>query len=334
MHKTITGALISLALALLIGCKGEQGPQGPAGTEKCSTCHSDNTTILAKEIQYENSVHYLGGNFERDNYPCAGCHTHEGFITKLQGGDTTVAIIDPTPPNCRTCHNVHTTYTWDDFKLKTESPVTLRAGGGIYNQGEGNLCANCHQTRNADMIKPGQDPVNITSPYWGPHYGNMSNLLSGNSGFEEFPGTYNKQHPHYTSITDGCPQCHMAEPFGAQAGGHTMNVFYVFHGQTELLTSGCTGCHSDPETKFENLEAEIETKLDSLKKLLVNAGILNPSTDRAIPGTYSRALAGAFWNYKFVEYGKAIHNPAYARSLLDNTIANFPTLTKKRFAEK
>ena len=337
MSKIIKGIVVIVTLSIVFaGCKGEkgeQGPPGPAGTEKCSTCHSDNTTILAKELQYENSTHYLGGNFERDEYPCAGCHTHEGFIARLTGADTTQPIIDPTPPNCRTCHNVHTTYTWDDFQLKTTDPVNLRDGSGTFDMGEGNLCANCHQARAADVIPAGQDTVYIWGAYWGPHHSPVANMLAGVGGFEEFPGNYPST-PHYTAVTEGCPQCHMAEPYGTQAGGHTMNMFYEYHGQQELLTAGCEGCHSDPAGDFETADSILETNLDSLRTLLINAGIMD-TTDHAIAGNWPRELAGALWNYLFVKEGHGVHNFDYANALLENTIANFPAgVSKKKLAKK
>ncbi len=309
--------MLSAVFILSVSCKGPEGPQGSPGTELCSTCHAENTEILSREIQYQNSIHYLGGNYERDYFPCAGCHTHEGFIVLVENGDTTQSIVNPTPPNCRTCHNVHTTYTWEDFQLKTTTAVNLRASG-TFDMGNGNLCANCHQARASDVIQPGDSVVNVTSPYWGPHHSPVANLISGQGGFEEFPGNYPST-PHYTAITEGCPKCHMAEPYGSQAGGHTMNMFYEYHGDSELLTAGCEGCHSDPVSEFENAESILEANLDSLRTILINAGIMD-STGHAVPGNWPRELAGGLWNYLFVEEGHGVHNFDYANSLLENTI--------------
>jgi len=311
------GVLIFVVLMLTTSCKGPVGPQGPPGTELCSTCHSDNTAIYAREIQYLNSQHYLGGNFERNEWPCAGCHTHEGFVARIEGGDTTQAIVNPTPPNCRTCHNIHQTYTWEDFQLKTTEPVNLRAGG-TFDMGEGNLCANCHQARSSDMIPSEGDSVFIWGPYWGPHHSPVANLISGQGGFEEFPGDYPSS-PHYTAVSEGCPTCHMAEPYGAQAGGHTMSMFYESHGQTELLTTGCEECHSDPAATFEEADSILEEKLDELKAILINAGIMD-STEHAVAGNWPRDLAGGLWNYLFVKEGHGVHNFDYAKALLENTI--------------
>jgi|Deesub1362A_J573_1020465.scaffolds.fasta_scaffold00043_20 hypothetical protein len=315
----VWGVAIILSAVFLLGisCKGPEGPQGPPGTELCSTCHSDNTEILAREIQYQNSTHYLGGNYERDYFPCAGCHTHEGFIVLVEGGDTTQSIVNPTPPNCRTCHNIHETYTWEDFQLKTTATVNLREGG-TFDMGAGNLCANCHQSRASDVIPSGQDTVYIWGPYWGPHHSPVANLISGQGGFEEFSGNYPST-PHYSAITGGCPECHMAEPYGSQAGGHTMNMFYEYHGQTELLTAGCEECHSDPVSEFETADSILEANLDSLRTILINAGIMD-STDHAVAGNWPRNLAGGLWNYLFVKEGHGVHNFDYANSLLENTI--------------
>jgi len=74
------------------GLQGEQGllgPTGGEGTAGCIECHNDKTTVLAKIIQAENSVHSTGGNFKRSANNCAPCHTHEGFVEILTTGEDT-----------------------------------------------------------------------------------------------------------------------------------------------------------------------------------------------------------------------------------------------------
>ena len=50
---------------------------------------------------------------------------------------------------CRTCHDIHKTYTGADFSLTgAEKAVKLEYTAGTFDKGAGNLCANCHQIRN------------------------------------------------------------------------------------------------------------------------------------------------------------------------------------------
>ncbi len=229
--------VLSLGVVLaLAGCEGPTGPEGPGGdtgTAQCMQCHSENSGLLAIEAQYENSLHNLGPDFERNTPPCSGCHTHEGFLARLATGDP------GTPPNpstihCFTCHEPHTN---GNFNLRTQAPVTLMVGGAVFDHGHGNLCANCHQARvPSPTIKAAPDSTNITSNRWGPHHSMQGNMLAG-SGGHEFAGFEYQDSPHTIAATNGCPSCHMAPPFGAQAGGHSMNLIYDFHGEDVDLVS-------------------------------------------------------------------------------------------------
>ena len=72
-------------------------------------------------------------------------------------------------------------------------------------------------------------------------------MLAGTGGVE-FAGTatYGNS-PHTTAITDACVTCHMAEAYGSQAGGHTWNMTYDYHGQETLNDAACQTCHTDVE---------------------------------------------------------------------------------------
>jgi len=137
--------LVLLLAPLLVACQGPVGETGPAGsagpagpagaagnpgppgTAECSACHSDTTLITARQVQYANSLHGSGFTFERNEADCAICHTSEGFTERIATGSVEIAgdIENPSPVNCRTCHNIHTTYTQADWALTVDSPVTL-----------------------------------------------------------------------------------------------------------------------------------------------------------------------------------------------------------------
>ncbi len=338
MKKLVTLLLIAPALALAIivaSCtkEGEQGPpgengiNGTDGTATCGQCHDSGEAFLAKVIQWEASTHATGGNFERNDKSCAPCHTSMGFREVIEThADTTAATVqNPTPPNCYTCHQIHETYEAADWALRTIEPVALRTDGTNTSMGQGNLCSNCHQINppNPMPVVGATEDVTITSPYWGPHHGPQANMFTGNGGYEVGSGYGNSFHT--ANVESGCVQCHLADPYGVQAGGHTMNMTYAYHGHDVVNKAGCLECHADPDnldTKIEETKADIDEKLDELKVLLMAMGVLDEG-DHVVPGTMPSLSAGAVYNYLYVleDRSGGTHNYAYAKKLLDNTIA-------------
>lgn len=320
--------MIVCAAFMLTGCEGPTGPTGPAGaagTANCALCHDLSTDLVAKIIQWETSVHATGGNFERSTSECAPCHTSEGFTERLVTGahETAADIVNPTPPNCRTCHQIHTNYDETDYALATEAPVTLWINGETIDLGEGNLCAQCHQPRVPDPLPVvGGGDVEITSSHWGPHHGPQAAMLAGTGGYEISGSVAYENSPHTTHVTDACIVCHMADPFGNQAGGHTLNMTYEYHGYDTPLTTGCKQCHGElDDFDYKGAQTEIDGLLAQLKPLLIDIGIMDDSED-AVEGTFTADQAGALLNYFFVLEDKShgVHNTKYARALLTNSI--------------
>lgn len=352
----ITGAM------LLTGCKGDPGPQGPPGVGsdvfegfadgiKCASCHNPDTDttyfIAGRAYQWAQSKHAIGGDIERNGPSCAGCHTTEGFIQRMNG-QTVTSQFAPSPPGCFACHSPHSRA---DFSLRKATPVSILSNiAGVpnaeFDYGKGNLCAQCHQTRSMNPKMPSApgatDTLTITSSRWYSHYGVQGQMLMGDGGYQ-FPGytyTGNSNHSSNAVIkTEGCISCHMAEqsypPSGGtgKAGGHTMNIHYEEGGEELALLTGCkqSGCH--PSTFSEDdLHAAQDGIVDSLEALrgeLVSLGWINPATDlvnasSASPLKITPAVkAGALYNYFFVEHdlSKGIHNTRYARELLASSLA-------------
>lgn len=341
--------LLMLAMAVAAGCTKE-GPQGPPGqdgqdgqdgidgtdgTAGCIKCHDDSQMIEAKSLQWEASIHATGGNFERNGTSCAPCHTSQGFLEVLETGNMTTAnaISDPLPVNCYTCHNIHSTYTEEDWALTATEPVELWLNGVTTDQGVANLCVNCHQPR---VVDPFPDPTNlegtfeVTSSRFGPHHGPQGALIAATGGFEVGDG-YNSNHAH-GNIENTCTTCHMAEAYGDQAGGHTMSMGYMYHGHMEYNIAGCTDCHSDDIVEdLEEENMEFEEGLAQLRDLLEAEGIYNSETGLANTGTYTNRVAGAYYNYMFLEEDRSLglHNYSYAKTLLENSIESLTTLAAK-----
>lgn len=315
------------------GPAGPEGPQGPAGpsamngVENCMDCHGNSQLITAKLAQWENSVHATGGTFERTWTFCAGCHTSQGFLERLSTGEmfTAEEIQDPLPQNCYACHQVHSTYTQDDWNLTTTAPVTLWVGGETVDLGNSNLCINCHQARVPSPALPpvGEDAVyEVTNKRYGPHHGAQGLMLTGSAAYLIGDGYENSLHT--TLIDNACVHCHMATIDGAnEAGGHT---FRVVSEDGNLNNAGCIQCHTDNnelETLVADTQTEIDDLLNQLGTRLNELGILDDELQYAIvPQEMTSLQVGILWNYKYVleDQSDGIHNYKFAKKLLENSL--------------
>ncbi len=350
--KIFFSSLLSLALALsLSSCEGDQGPAGPAGptgpdgptgpagqtgegVQNCKDCHGSNQLITGKLFQWENSVHLLGGHYERNTATCALCHTSQGFLEVAGTGATATGgtIEEPLPINCYTCHQIHQTYTQDDWALTTTDPVTFWVKGEMADIGAGNLCLNCHQARipSPALPEPGVDGMaTLTSSRFGPHHGSQGVMFTGNAAYE-VPGDEPYVNSlHTTLIGNSCVTCHMAPTTGGRdAGGHTFRVESV---DGELNVNGCIQCHTDAdelETLVADTQAEIEDLMLQLGTRLNELGILQDNLELAnassgSPLNLTNVQLGALWNYQYVREDQSfgVHNGKYARALLKNSLA-------------
>lgn len=326
----ISGGLFLSAMVLTscegpAGPTGPEGPQGPAGDNgiaSCGQCHDLSTDLYAKVIQWETSLHAIGGHFERNDATCAICHTHEGYVDNLAtgAGSSEAALIDPTPINCRTCHKIHDTYTSDDWALRSTEPVTFFDGTVSKDFGVGNQCASCHQSRSYDVAVIGGADIAVTSSRYGPHYGPQSNIISGN-GFVQLTGSanYPSTNPH-ANVVGGCVGCHMAPGYGVQNGGHTFRMLRT-DGTTYNL-NGCTGCHASmTSADVTAFKGEVQVLYDSLLNVLVSKGLLTTAGNTVL-GTYSPEKAAAMGNWRTVygDHSMGVHNPGLIKAVLQNSI--------------
>jgi len=347
-RSNILGVVFVLGLALVLAsCAGSEGPAGPPGAAgpegaagppgpaaevsaadlSCTECHNDTTLIVSKEAQFrENSVHGTGEAFIRgEGTACAGCHGTEGAKARINAGlpphdPSVVGIVNVSPFDCRTCHNIHTTYTRADFSLTGgEQPVFMEMTGGTFDGGQGNLCANCHQVRNAAPTATGGN-VEVTSSRFGPHYGIPAPMLLGEGGL----GVTGSPSPHYAVVENTCVTCHM---------GDERNHTYLPD------VERCQACHTDAEDfDIDGVQTEVAAMLEELHTLFVDGKLLNPDTDlwgiydpatgtwsnpsADAPLTVTEAVANAMWNYKFVVYdlSEGVHNSAYTKALLEASL--------------
>ncbi len=313
------------------GDKGDPGDPGAAGTAGCITCHDMSTDMTARIIQWENSVHALGGNYARATTDCAPCHTHEGFREVLATGatKTAAAIYNPTGIGCRTCHNIHQSYGTADYTLANITPYDM-GGGEMFDRGKANLCVRCHHPRPTTPFPTvGGPDVTITSSRYGPHHGPQGALLLGVGGYEVPGSLVYSNSQHTTQVTDGCITCHMSAPYGKESGGHSMRMAYDYHGTLTMNVSSCVTCHPGAKNfDIGNEVTEIMALAGQLEALLVADNILEADGSglNKAPITLTANKAGALFNYKMIvveDRSKGVHNPKYAKALLQNSIENF-----------
>ena len=123
----------------------------------------------------------------------------------------------------------------------------------------------------------------------------------------------------------------MSTPYGYQAGGHNMGVWYDSHGTETMLKTGCTTCHTNSttlSTLIASLTVEIEDKMSTLEAQLIAAGIYNTDTELANKGTFKANAVLAYLNFNTIKEDRSngVHNPGYIKTLLDNSIAAMEAL--------
>src|SRR5665648_458917 len=303
-HKRRTKYLaFTLAPALLIIMMMLVPALAMAQTETatCGDCHNDTTLITGKVAEWEVSGHGTGEAYLRGTSAgCAGCHSGGGFSAMVAAGqepdEVTVGDPNPTRQDCRTCHQIHVTYTGIDWALETTAPVNLLAiSGKTFDGGEGNLCAKCHQPRREAPVAVDGMVTGINS-HWGPHHGPQSAMMLGTGG----AGAEGTPSGHYYAVEDTCVTCHL---------GSTDNHTF------EPSVATCKVCHTSA-TNFDinGVQTETHAKLDQLGQLLVNAGVLS-SIDQEVGGpTVTEApanVAYALFNWIYIakeDESKGVHN--------------------------
>lgn len=303
------------------GVDGQDGADGADGTAFCMECHN-NTTISGFTESFEMSGHVEGTSWARgSSSSCARCHSNEGFIAFAAGGSATGA----NPLTCNACHThgevpVFQDENEDPVFIRTTAPVTLMVDETLSINLEGNtnanLCANCHQARRTyeDFYgDPDENGLYEIGGHYGPHHSPQVNMLIGIGGFE-FQGTTNYPSSGATSTSHAegtCIACHMSEENHAFAAP---------------TVSACVQCHGSIDDMDVNGEvSEIEDMMTQLAGLLETNGAVT-ITDGVVEineGDFvDLETLNALWNFAFIhdDMSGGVHNPAYTKALLSNTI--------------
>ena len=338
---------------MFFGCEGPEGPPGADGAdglagidgvdanETCKVCHNSGEELTGRVNQYAVSGHATGvratyGNRES----CARCHTSQGFVEFVAGVAITAPYDTPNQQNCRTCHDIHNTYTIDDWDRRvTTPPVSIQADDGttlLSDFGAGNLCVTCHQARQADIPDlTATADVSITSSRYGPHYGPQSQMLEASAGYQ-VAGNLSYGTANHKAVTNTCVGCHMAAGGNYMVGGHTWKMWVDPEDEDEDGSQGhfndtaCESCHAgvDMEEKIATSKAAIDLLAAELHVILENGGYITASgsvvASSSTPLVVAPKIAGAIYNYRLIthgDHGYAVHNPWLAKALLTNSIA-------------
>jgi len=305
----------------LDGVDGVDGMDGINGTTECATCH---TVAHKEEIEgkFAMSLHAdeEGAWARGRSASCAQCHGSLGYIDYITTGAVSTeegAYDKTTPMNCKTCHGTHTTFDFEndgyDYALRNFDPVTLVIDEAtiIDFGGSSNNCITCHQPRNSYAIPGPTEDYEVTSSRFGPHHGPQSTVLEGIMG-ANVVGTTAYPVPGSATHRTGssCTNCHMGDGTAEDNGSHTFVP----------TLNACTVCH----TTMTEIPDEINgftADFNTLHDLLLAKGAIT-ATGSTVSGTWPANVAQATWNYKTLEEDKSngIHNPAYTRALLKNSI--------------
>jgi hypothetical protein len=274
----------------------------------CTECHNDTSLLTGKHAALSLSKHGTGEAFVRGtSADCAGCHSGGAFSERIAAGldvdEVEAGDPNPTRQDCRTCHQIHTTYTGDDFALETTDAVNLYAvEGATFDGGTGNLCANCHQPRR-DFPVAEDGMITGISTHWGPHHGPQSAMMLGVAG----AGVEGESSIHYRQVENTCVTCHM--------GSNDNHTFAPD-------VTACQECHDGAENfDINGVQTEVQGMIDQLGELLVAEGVLSENGPDGHP-TVTEApenVGLALYNWIYVAHedkSLGVHNPEYTKALL------------------
>jgi hypothetical protein len=273
----------------------------------CTECHNDTTIITRHKASWQTSVHGSGEGLESagERASCAGCHDGAAFKEMIAAGKNFSQVesgnASPTHQDCRTCHQIHVTYTGEDWALTTDAPVVMVASGATFDGGAGNLCAQCHQARryfDSFVNKDDATKYNVKVRF-NPHYSIQADILMGlgGAGVEGNTGAH-------SSLPGSCVSCHMGE-----SQVHTF----------EAQLSSCVGCHAGAENfDVGGYVTDFDVKYNELQAKLIALGVID-AEGNVLVETADEKTAIALWNYNlvYVDGSKGIHNPSYFEALLD-----------------
>ncbi|MCK5278296.1 MAG: hypothetical protein KAK04_07160 [Cyclobacteriaceae bacterium] len=374
--QLLTLAICAVAFAFVTGCEGPEGPVGPQGTKgdtgdtgaqgekgddgtpgvagnvTCLECHSADTPQEKLE-EFQRSVHAAGAiavDYAGGRTSCAQCHSHEGYLEFARTGTVAETILVPSAWECKTCHNIHTTFEQTDYAFRLGGDVTLLADGTtVVAGGNNNTCINCHQSRRAVTYYDGAtEDKTFTRKFTGDDIAVYTTAAVGPAGsITLIPGVAPAvdtlvvvfdvpvaTHAYISSTHAGPhhgPQGNVWAGLGAVNDG----TAYGAH------SDGCVKCHMGPDSghSFKPKEANCtvtdchggskQPALDAFAVRIHAAGEAleaihavhfddEDGTFHPVYASLPRADFNAWWDFMVLleDRSNSAHNPAYAETTL------------------
>jgi hypothetical protein len=240
------------------------------------------------------------------------------------------APVYPQKVQCKTCHDFHKSLDFENepnSAISMEDEVTLMAYDTEitlgYDNTESNLCMYCHMARKQAFDDSEPTRRDTIPGHFGPHYSAQADFINGIGGYE-FGVVLSTTGTHLSG--SDCVACHMTETAADTTGGHTFSPG----------VESCSGCHPDAAA-LETASNDLHDLLVDLQDALFAAGMIDadgdpfesdegdPDADPPEPAvwvSYEADSAGALWNYLYLheDGSEGIHNPAYAKALIQNSL--------------
>jgi len=329
----------------------------------CNQCHDDPTHHVYGTQWYVSS-HAIGTTHAAgaaSNGYCVQCHTASGFVTRINYTGTNATTFAPTNTidtsyaaiDCQACHEPHgvTAPTNNPHLIRTLAAVTFGDGTVITNAGEGELCMECHHSRDGSATNNVVQYA-LGNATWaggssfGPHDGPQGDMIEAVNAI-----TYGQKIPssaHRFAVSNVCVGCHM-QTIAATDPGFLLSGEHTFEMKYNVTNSGvvaevdqvgvCIQCHGGitnfnfPVEDYANtgtiqgVQTEVQILLNQLSQLLPNSsGVVDGSvkSSLSVKTNWTLGQLEAAYNWQFVanDGSLGVHNAPYATGLLKASIAN------------
>jgi formate-dependent nitrite reductase cytochrome c552 subunit len=325
--------------------------EGGESLSLCTPCHdnqieewteSGHGSAQGGDIDAYNDEHFAHVG------SCQPCHTSEGFIWANDA-----AYSDREIPHvisfigCVTCHDPHmgeASAEGNPSQLRNISPVEVAYHPGLdpgdigvpvmEGYGTAQTCAQCHHARRGSTSGtpsgPGSDveeQIAFGYDHFGPHESPQMDMFIGNGCYEipDFDYEDARESTHQT-LDKACVDCHMR--ISTDASAHRVHDF------EPTVEVNCSGCH--PGATDFNVDEGQDAIVDLMDQVAAALG-LGYTTAQDLFDAWGAAdphgsisIATEAWQREaayavyFVssDGSKGVHNPAYARALLENALAH------------
>ncbi len=364
MKKAFFILFACCAALMFTSCEGPEGPAGPAGSDgtdgtngtdgthgvdgnvTCLECHGSAMDVIS--AQFAVSAHSAGAiavDYAGGRSYCAPCHSHEQYVQWTETGSAQ-NVSNPSAWQCKTCHNIHTTFEMEDYAFRKADAVTLN-DGTVLDAENNNVCFTCHKARRGRDDYAGTEDATVTQKFTDPDdiaaYTTAAVGPTGTITLDQTGATdtlvvvfdipfathdfISSSHagPHhgpqadiwagvggstagtaYDSHSGGCVTCHMGDN-----SGHT----FVPKSAT------CEACHADGTDKQDDMD-DIADRIQAVGEALEALHAVHQDDEGVWHPMYAsltKAQIDAWFNFAIVleDRSNGAHNPVYADALLD-----------------